>query len=102
MNVRFCTACRSLILADFRYCPYCGQEVKGPGLSEALERPFDRMTTAVPTPTTDQAAQSMDNPHRDDSNRPKTDVFAHAAESLERLEADMDLILEELEKERRS
>ena len=31
MNVRFCPSCRSLILSDFRYCPYCGAAVsKGP------------------------------------------------------------------------
>lgn len=83
MNVRFCPSCRSLILADFRYCPYCGAAAsKGPELSDALAGPFENMDGARPNP--------------------RTDVFARAEASLDRLESDMDLILEELEKEGRS
>jgi hypothetical protein len=84
MNVRFCPSCRSLILADFRFCPYCGQAAKGPGLSEALDGPFDSMGAGEP------------------SSSARANVFASAEESLERLEADMDLLLEALEKEGRS
>jgi len=94
MNVRFCSACRSLILADFRFCPYCGVSVavKGPGLSEALEGSFAGMGSGGaafgPTafgPTPESAS-----------------VFASAEASLERLEADMELLLDALEKEGRS
>jgi hypothetical protein len=84
MNVRFCPSCRSLILADFRYCPYCGEAVaaKGPSLSETLDGAFENL----------------------DGNgaAPRKDVFASAEKSLERLEADMDLLLDEIEKEGRS
>ncbi len=73
MNVRFCPSCRSLILADFRFCPYCGAPApRGPSLAEALSAPFERMGGGV---------------------------FDEAARSLDRLEADMDLILEEMKKE---
>ncbi len=89
MNVRFCPSCRSLILADFRFCPYCGAAAaKGPGISEALAGPFERMGASV------DAAPGEDAPAE-----AKKDVFASAEESLARLEAEMDLILEELEKE---
>jgi hypothetical protein len=80
VNVRFCPSCRSLILRDFRFCPYCGAAAKGPSLGEALDAPFDRMAREAPG---------------------RGDVFASAEERLERLEADMDLILEALEKEGR-
>lgn len=44
MKVDFCGSCRRLILADFRYCPYCGAEKpKGPGLAESLEEPLGRL-----------------------------------------------------------
>jgi hypothetical protein len=92
MNVRFCPFCRSLILADFRYCPYCGQSVavKGPGLSEALNGAFGNMGEgAQPVAGRGVAVSGVD-------------VFASARESLERLEADMDLLLDEMEKEGRS
>ena len=82
MNVRFCPNCRSLILAEFRYCPYCGVAPdKGPDLAEALAEGFDKM---------DEARQAG-----------MADLFSRARESLDRLESDMDLILEELEKEGR-
>lgn len=91
MNVRFCPSCRSLILADFRFCPYCGAAAsKGPGLSEALAGPFERMG----------AGEGIDAaPGEGAPAEAKKDVFAGAEESLARLEAEMDLILEELEKE---
>jgi hypothetical protein len=83
MNVRFCHNCRSLILTDFLYCPYCGAAAdNGPELSEALAEPFKKLDGSPPSGT--------------------TDPFAGAARSLDRLESDMDLILEELEKEGRS
>jgi hypothetical protein len=87
VNVRFCPSCRSLILADFRFCPYCGAAVKGPELSEVLDGPFDSMERGGATGLAPGA---------------RDDIFAKAEESLERLEADMDLLLEELEKEGRS
>jgi hypothetical protein len=90
MNVRFCHACRSLILSDFRFCPYCGVSVavKGPGLSEALAGPFEDMGSlgSARRPASDPAASG---------------VFASAEASLERLEADMDFLLDALEKEGR-
>jgi hypothetical protein len=91
MNVRFCPACRSLILSDFRFCPYCGASVavKGPGLSEALAGPFEDMGSPG-------AAR------RGVSDLAGTSVFKNAEASLERLEADMDLLLDALEKEGRS
>ncbi len=47
MKVRFCGACRRLILADFRFCPYCGENLgHGPGLPELLEEPFVRLDRA--------------------------------------------------------
>ncbi|MGA2548011.1 MAG: zinc-ribbon domain-containing protein [Rectinemataceae bacterium] len=83
MNVRFCPNCRSLILTDFLYCPYCGAAaVKGPELSEALAEPFEKLGGPPPSGA--------------------TDPFAGAERSLERLESDMDLILERLGKEGRS
>lgn len=89
MNVRFCPSCRSLILADFRFCPYCGQAVavKGPGLSEALDGAFEGLGGGAKAGRRDPARRG---------------VFASAEESLERLEADMDLLLEAMEKEGRS
>jgi hypothetical protein len=76
VNVKFCRGCRALILSDFRFCPYCGAEApRGPGIEEALERPFAEMGARV---------------------------FDGAAESLARLEADMDRIIEALEREGRS
>ena len=87
MNVRFCPNCRSLILVDFRFCPYCGAAAaKGPELSEALASPFERLGG-------EQGALG---------SAPRSDVFASAEASLERLESDMNLILEELEREGRS
>jgi hypothetical protein len=83
MNVRFCPNCRSLILAEFLYCPYCGAAaVKGPELSEALAEPFERLGGTRPSG--------------------KTDPFSGAERSLDRLESDMNLILEELAREGRS
>jgi hypothetical protein len=89
MNVRFCPSCRSLILSSFRFCPYCGEAIKGPELSEALASPFERIGRAEAGDLAPSAPRG-------------SDPFARAAESLDRLEADMDLILEELAKEGRS
>jgi hypothetical protein len=93
VNVRFCPSCRSLILADFRFCPYCGAvAAKGPGLEEALSGPFEKMS-----------GSALSEPAPEDGNQAgaKPSVFASAEASLDRLEAEMDLILEELEKEGR-
>lgn len=91
MNVRFCPSCRSLILSDFRYCPYCGAAVsKGPTLAEALSAPFERIgADAGPEPMHEVEAMA------------ESSIFAKAEASLDRLEADMDLILQELEKQGR-
>jgi hypothetical protein len=91
MNVRFCSSCRSLILSDFRYCPYCGAAVsRGPTLAEALTAPFERIgADAGPEPV--NRCQAM----------AESSIFAKAEASLDRLEADMDLILQELEKQGR-
>lgn len=92
MNVRFCPSCRSLILADFRFCPYCGESVapRGPELSEALDGAFEGLEAReAARPGGPGAARCGD-------------VFARAEENLERLEADMDLLIEEMEKEGRS
>jgi hypothetical protein len=81
MNVRFCPACRSLILSDFRFCPYCGSPAgRGPGLAEALEGPFDKIEEATPT------------------REPAAEHFAELEDALARLESDMDLLMGELEK----
>jgi hypothetical protein len=83
VNVQFCGECRRLILSDFRFCPYCGASVpRGPELAEALAGPLDALGDAHPPA--------------------RADVFASARTSLDRLESDMDLILEELEREGRS
>jgi hypothetical protein len=102
MNVKLCPACRSLILADFRFCPYCGLAVKGPGLSEALEEPFARLGGEAgpaegPAPAS-QAPAGL----APQAQAPAAGAFARAEASLDRLELDMELILEELEKEGRS
>jgi hypothetical protein len=100
MNVCFCPSCRSLILADFRYCPYCGAPAaKGPGLAEALS-PFDKLGAKGLNASTQGGASLGDAPRAVAAARPS--VFASVQESLDRLEADMDLIIEELEKEGRS
>jgi hypothetical protein len=96
MNVRFCPSCRSLILVDFRYCPYCGEAVavKGPGLSETLDGAFEELD-GMGAPRVAQAGGAS-------SGASGSDVFASAKASLDRLEADMDLLLDEIEKEGRS
>ena len=77
MNVRFCESCRSLVLADFRYCPYCGVPVsRGPGIEEALSLPFARI----------EAATGASAPER----------YAELVERLDRLEAEMDLIISQI------
>ena len=81
MNVRFCPSCRSLLLSDFRYCPYCGAAApRGPELAEALDAPFARL----------EASSAAD------SRGP--DRFAELDRQLARLEADMDLLIGELAK----
>jgi hypothetical protein len=80
MNVRFCPSCRSLILSDFRFCPYCGSPApRGPELAEALDGPFSKIESSVP-------------PDGREAGR-----FAELENALARLEADMDLLLGELE-----
>jgi hypothetical protein len=84
MNVRFCPSCQGLVLAEFLYCPYCGQSLaEGRSIDEDLEAPFRKLDAA-------RGGSEGRSP------------FAKAEESLRRLESDMDLILEELEKEGRS
>jgi hypothetical protein len=85
VNVRFCGSCRGLILSDFRFCPYCGAEVpRGPGIEEALGGPFSRIEA-------DERAR--------DGRAAGARALADAAESLDRLESDMDRIIEALERE---
>ena len=80
MNVRFCPSCRSLILSDFRFCPYCGVAApRGPGLAEALDGPFARIESSM-RPEGREAG-----------------LYAELESALARLEADMDLIMGELE-----
>jgi len=77
VNVRFCRSCRTLILSDFRYCPYCGaQAPRGPGIEEALGPSFSRIEA--------EAAAS----------RLRDDCFAYAEESLKRLEAEVESLCE--------
>ncbi len=113
MNVCFCPSCRSLILADFRYCPYCGAAAaKGPDLAEALAGPFDKLgvggtvgkAAGKAAGKAERAAEgtmtaSKESASIGDTSGARTNVFARLEESLDRHEADMDLILEELEKE---
>lgn len=76
MKVRFCTSCGRLILADFMYCPYCGSEAfKAPSLAEVIETPFDRLEERA-------AAASV------------AGKIAELSAELERLEADMETLLE--------
>jgi hypothetical protein len=102
MTLRFCPACRGLVLAEFRFCPHCGAAVKGPGLDEALGAPFDRMDSAA----SDRASPGA--PPWDGQGAPPWAAqgaplwaasYDRARDSLERLEADMDLLIEELERE---
>jgi len=99
VNVCFCPSCRSLILADFRYCPYCGAAAaKGPGLDEALSGSFEKLGADV-----EEKALTAESAARGDAfSEARTRDFANLKASLDRLEADMDLILEALEKEGRS
>jgi len=51
MNVHFCPRCGRLNLADFSYCPYCGEPApRGPGLEEALEGPMRRIEESGAAP----------------------------------------------------
>jgi hypothetical protein len=85
VNVRFCGSCRGILLSDFRYCPYCGAEVpRGPGIEEALGKPFSRIE-----------ADAGSREGRTAGAR----ALADAAESLAKLESDMDRIIETLERE---
>ena len=80
MNVHFCPRCGRLNLADFSYCPYCGEPVpRGPGIEEALEGPMRRLEEARP------ASEGSD-----------IRVMRHMTEllaSLDALEADMEEII---------
>jgi hypothetical protein len=83
VNVKFCRGCRALILSDFRFCPYCGAEApRGPGIEEALERPFRQLCEA--------------------RFRTSSDIFAATEKSLECLASEMDQLLEMLAKEGRA
>jgi hypothetical protein len=75
MNVKFCATCRGLLLADFRYCPYCGNPAsKGPDLAEAVDAPFARLAAAS-------------------GEKRIEGRFLDLAERLDRLEEEMDQIL---------
>ena len=81
MNVRFCPSCHSLILSDFRFCPYCGAKANpGPDLAEALDEPFARMEGAAPRQSREERR------------------LAELEDELARLESDMDLLMGELER----
>ena len=94
MNVRFCRTCRSLIMADFRFCPYCGASTaeSKENLEAALEEPFRRL------------AESQDGCASPEERRAakKEALFASLEESLVRLETDMDVLIGELEREGRA
>jgi hypothetical protein len=96
VNVRFCRYCLTLILSDFRYCPYCGARAsRGPGIEEALGGPFSRIEASradIPAPA--EGGRGREGP----GDR----AIEEAAESLARLEADMDLLLETIEREESS
>lgn len=83
MNVRFCPSCRSLVLSEFRFCPYCGVAIAlGPSLDEALEEPFARIAERTEAASSHAVAEAR---------------FAELEERLARLEADMELLAGELE-----
>ncbi len=99
MNVLFCASCRALILSGFRFCPYCGVEVpKGPGIEEALSRPFGRIeaergdgpieAAAGPGPEASAPASGAA------ASDPAEERFAAAWEELRRLEAEMECLIE--------
>lgn len=62
MNVHFCPRCGRLNLADFSYCPYCGEPApRGPGIEEALEGPMQRIeeSRAAPDGAIDRVGRRM-------------------------------------------
>ena len=80
MPVRFCPRCGRLNLADFSYCPYCGEAVsRGPGIEEALAGPLRRL-------------EEMGIPREGASAR-MSRYLSSLRESLDALEADMDELL---------
>jgi hypothetical protein len=86
VNVRFCPECHSLILSEFRYCPYCGIEAtRGPDLAEALETPFSRLSRSHPGSQGGEASRRI----------------ADLAGRIDCLENDMELLMEDLDREKR-
>ncbi|MBL8967457.1 MAG: hypothetical protein JNG85_10620 [Spirochaetaceae bacterium] len=79
MTVRLCSVCGRLNLADFRYCPYCGEAAaKGEGSETELSKPGAAI--AVPPPEGGVGAAGR---------------FAELRRDLDALEADMDALVEE-------
>lgn len=75
MKVGFCPSCGRLVLADFRFCPYCGMETRpSPGLEEVVGDSFARLEKSL-------------------SERTLEEIQALEAQ-LDLLEADMNLLLE--------
>jgi hypothetical protein len=85
MNVRFCESCRSLILSEFRFCPYCGAEVpRGPGLAEALDAPFERLEGSRAGTEADCARSER--------------RFKDLVHALDRMDEELDLIFDALKR----
>jgi uncharacterized Zn finger protein (UPF0148 family) len=93
MNVHFCPHCGRLNLEGFLYCPYCGEAVSaGPGLEEALESPFRRLEESL------RSISQLDETVASDAQA--LEHFERLASSLDAIDRDMALILDEFAAEK--